>query len=115
MEDSERDKMAVFERQAQICKALSDPKRIMIIHALRDGERTVSDMVGELGLAQANLSQHLAVMRNLGLLRAERRGNNVYYSLSSARIVEACDIVRRVLVEQLEDGRKLAEGLAVRT
>ncbi|MFH0810970.1 MAG: metalloregulator ArsR/SmtB family transcription factor [Pseudomonadota bacterium] len=113
MED--RDSTAIFERQAQICKALSDPKRIMIIHALRDGERTVSDLVDDLGLAQANLSQHLAVMRNQGLLTAQRRGNNVYYWLTSARIVEACDVVRQVLVEQLEQGRKLASGLAVTT
>lgn len=113
MEDN--NKTLIYERQAQICKALSDAKRIMIIHALRDGERTVSDLVGELGLAQANLSQHLAVMRNIGLLTAQRRGNNVYYSLSSARIVEACDMVRQVLVEQLEQGRKLASGLALTT
>lgn len=102
----------IFERQAQICKALSDPKRIMIIHALREGEKTVSELVDELGLAQANLSQHLAVMRDRGLLVAQRRGNNVYYSLSSAKITEACDIVRQVLIEQLEQGRKLVRGMA---
>lgn len=102
----------IFERQAQICKALADPKRIMVIHALRGGEKTVSDLTGELGLAQANLSQHLAVMRDKGLLLAQRRGNNVYYSLSSSKIIEACDMVRQVLVEQLELGRKLAHGMA---
>mgnify|MGYP001563190435 CR=1 FL=1 len=113
MED--RDDTVIFERQAQICKALSDPKRIMIIHALRSGEKTVSDLVEELRVPQANVSQHLAVMRDRGLVVARRRGNNVHYSLSSDRIVEACDIVRRVLVEQLEQDRKLARGLAART
>jgi ArsR family transcriptional regulator, virulence genes transcriptional regulator len=106
------DRELVFARQAQICKALSDPKRIMIIHALRGGERTVSDLAGELGLAQANLSQHLALLRDRGLVVAQRRGNNVYYSLTSPRIVEACDLVRQVLVEQLEQGTRMASGLA---
>ncbi len=110
MED--KDRVMIFERQAQICKALADPKRIMIIHSLSRGEKTVSDLTGELGLAQANLSQHLAVMRDKGLLIAQRRGNNVYYSLSSSKIIEACDMVRQVLVEQLELGRKLAHGMA---
>ncbi len=109
MED--RDRALVFERQAAICKALSDPKRIMIIHALRDGEKTVSELIEDLGLAQANLSQHLAVMRDRGLVSARRRGNNVYYSLTSPMITRACDMVRGVLVEQLEQGGDLVKGM----
>ncbi|MEW6033616.1 MAG: metalloregulator ArsR/SmtB family transcription factor [Chloroflexota bacterium] len=108
MDERER---VLFERQAHICKALSDPKRIMIIHELREGERTVGDLVGALGLAQANLSQHLAVLRDKGLVVAQRRGNNVFYSLVSPKITEACDMVRQVLAEQFERSQELAGGL----
>lgn len=102
----------IFERQAQICKALSDPKRIMIVHALRSGERSVGDLMAELGMAQTNLSQHLAVLRDRGLVAAKRKGNNVFYSLTSDSIGEACDTVRRVLLDQLEASQRMATGLA---
>jgi len=101
----------IFERQAQICKALSDPKRIMIIHALRSGERAVGDLMAELGMSQTNMSQHLAVLRDRSLVTARRKGNNVFYSLTSASIGDACDTVRRVLLDQLEASQRMATGL----
>ncbi len=107
----DRNQRLIFEKQAQICKALSDPKRLMIVHELRSGEKTVGELVASLGLPQGNLSQHLAVMRERGLLVAQRRGNNVFYSLASSRISQACDIVRQVLTEQLEKSQLLADEL----
>ncbi len=85
---------------ANVCKGLADPKRLLIIQALRDGERTVSDLTNELGLPQANVSQHLAVLRDKGLVTARRQGNWVYYALSSKKIVEAMDLLREVMTER---------------
>ncbi|MFC1919276.1 ArsR/SmtB family transcription factor [Chloroflexota bacterium] len=102
----------IFEKQAQICKALSDPKRLMVVHELRDGEKTVGELMGSLGLPQGNLSQHLGVMRDKGLVVAQRRGNNVFYSLASPMISRACDIVRQVLTEQLESSQVLVNELS---
>jgi DNA-binding transcriptional ArsR family regulator len=86
---------------ASVCKGLADPKRLMIINALRDGERTVSDLVDELELPQANVSQHLAVLREKGLVAARKEGQFAYYSVTTPKIIEAMDLLREVMAEQI--------------
>jgi DNA-binding transcriptional ArsR family regulator len=86
---------------ASVCKGLADPKRLLIINALRDGERTVSDLVDELGLPQANVSQHLAVLRDKGLVHARKDGQFAYYSVTTNKIIEAMDLLREVMAEQI--------------
>ena len=97
--------------QAEICKTLADSKRLMILHELRGGEKAVGQLVVELGLPQANVSQHLAILRERGIVTARREGTNVYYSLASPKIAEACDLVREVLVDQLAQNQALASSL----
>jgi DNA-binding transcriptional ArsR family regulator len=63
---------AIFEMQAEICKTLTNPKRIEILNALKTDERTVTDLVNILGASKANVSQHLAVMRHKGILITRR-------------------------------------------
>ena len=103
---------ALYEMQAEICKTLADPKRLMILHELRNGERSVSQLIATLGLSQANISQHLAILRERALITGRRRGRSVYYSLANPKISEACDIVREVLRDQLERNHDLANFLA---
>lgn len=88
------------ELHAQICKGLADPKRLLILNALRDGERSVSDMCDELDLPQANVSQHLAVLRDRGLVDTRRDGQRIFYSVTSEKIVAAMDLLREVMQEQ---------------
>lgn len=88
------------ELYAQICKGLADPKRLLILNALRDEERSVSDLCEELDLPQANVSQHLAVLRDRGLAETRRDGQWVYYSVSSPKIIAAMDLLREVMHEQ---------------
>lgn len=87
---------------AHVCKGLADPKRLMIIDALRDGEVTVTDLVDALEIPQANVSQHLAVLRDKGLVESRRDGQWAYYSLTSSKIVAAVDLLRQVMHEQLD-------------
>lgn len=87
---------------AHICKGLADPKRLLILNALRDGERSVSDLVDELALPQANVSQHLAVLRDRGLVETRRDGQRVFYSVTSVKIVQAMDLLREVMHMQAE-------------
>ncbi len=87
---------------AHVCKGLADPKRLMIIDALRDGEVTVTDLVDALEIPQANVSQHLAVLRDKGLVESRRDGQWAYYSLTSAKIVQAVDLLRQVMHDQLD-------------
>ena len=86
----------MYELHARFCRGLSDPKRLLIIAALRGRERTVSQLASAAGARQANISQHLALMRHLGLVQARRVDNNVYYSLTDPRIGEAIDLLRAV-------------------
>ncbi|MEE8406215.1 MAG: metalloregulator ArsR/SmtB family transcription factor [Acidimicrobiia bacterium] len=85
---------------ASICKGLADPKRLLIINTLREGPMSVSEICEDLGLPQSNVSQHLAILRDKGLVVSKRDGQFVYYSLSSRKIVEAMDLLREVMAEQ---------------
>ena len=94
----------LYEMQAQLCKTLANPKRLEILDILkRDNEITVNALAEQLEIPKANTSQHLAVLRQAGVVNTRRDGINVYYSLRSARISEACALTRQILVERLEE------------
>lgn len=95
---------------AHVCKGLADPKRLLILNALRDGERSVSDLVDELSLPQANVSQHLAILRDRGLAVTRRDGQRVFYAVSSPKIIEAMDLLREVMHEQASLNPEMLEG-----
>lgn len=104
-------KKEVYELQAEICKTLANPKRIEIISALEDGELSVGDLVERLGITKANVSQHLAVLRQRRVVAARRAGVNIYYRINNPKILEACALMRAVLMEQLEETKRLAKRL----
>ncbi len=87
----------VMQVQSDICKALSDPKRLAILHALRESELSVGELAGHIGCHMPNVSQHLAVLRSAGLVAVRRDGNVAYYSLANPRILDACDIIFEVI------------------
>lgn len=91
----------LYQLHASVCKGLADPKRLLILNALRDGERSVSEICEAVDLPQANVSQHLAVLREKGLVVARKDGQWVYYSMSSPKIMQALDLLREVMSEQL--------------
>ena len=98
----------IFEIHADICKTLGNAKRIEIITALNDRELTVSELVEIMEIPPANVSQHLSVMKQKGILTSRREGNNVYYKVSNAKVIKACNLMREVLLEQLGEGQKIA-------
>jgi DNA-binding transcriptional ArsR family regulator len=100
--------MEVLKLQAELCKALSDPNRLHIIMELRGGERTVNELTDMLGLKQSNTSQHLAVLRRVGVVSPRRDGSAVYYRLANPKIAEACDLVHEVIAEQLKNHQLLS-------
>ena len=99
----------IFKLQSEICKMLSNPKRLQILHSLRDGEKTVSDLCVSTGLKQANVSQHLALMRQRNMVTERRAGNMVFYKISDERINKACDIMREVMLDQMSEDSKLVQ------
>jgi DNA-binding transcriptional ArsR family regulator len=91
----------LYQLQAEFCKGMAHPKRIRLLRTLKGGEKTVTELTKLTGISQANLSQHLALLRQFGLLRVRREGSNNYYSISDPRIVEACELVRSCIAEKL--------------
>lgn len=102
----------LFERHADICKTLSNPKRLEIINSLRDDkELTASQLLKVIEISKANLSQHMSVLIQKGVVKARRDGINVYYKLADDRITKACDIIREVLISRLENEAKVLEQI----
>lgn len=95
------EELRLWEMQADICQTLANPKRLQILNLLKGQELSVGAMVEALGVAKANLSQHLSVMRQKGILATRRQGTAIYYRLVTPRITEACKIMRQVLLEVL--------------
>jgi ArsR family transcriptional regulator len=89
------------ELHARICKGLADPKRLLILNALRDSELSVTELCEALELPQANISQHLGVLRDRGLVTSRRDGQWVFYSVTSDKIIQALDLLREMLAEQV--------------
>src|SRR3990172_9387968 len=93
--------MDIFDLHADICKTLASPARLRIIAALRDGEMAAGEIAKALGVRKTNVSQHLAVMRGKGIVHARRSGLNVFYRLTSPKVIQACELMREVLLEQI--------------
>lgn len=98
----------LFDLHARLCKVLTDPKRLQILAFLEEGRRSVNEMAIKLGSRPSTVSQHLALMRQSGLLTTERQGTTIYYSLAYPEILEACRIVHEILRKQLTAAGQLA-------
>ena len=86
---------------ANFCAALSDPNRLLILYALNDGPRNVTELATELGLNQPTTSRHLKVLRERGLVYTVRAGTVITYHLSDPRLIQALDLLRNVMRERL--------------
>jgi ArsR family transcriptional regulator len=98
----------IRELHAQICQALADPTRIMLLYAIAESPRNVGELAEVLGLSQPNVSRHLKVLRERGMATATREGVNVVYSLSDKRVIRALDLMREVLSDHLAQRAQLA-------
>jgi DNA-binding transcriptional ArsR family regulator len=91
----------IFQLHAEICKTFSNPIRLEIISKLRDGKKSVTEIAALTGVRQATVSQHLAVLRQRGVVSTKREGINVFYEVSNPKITTACDLMREVLFENI--------------
>ncbi len=105
MNDTDERTRERYRLHAEICKVLTDPKRLMLIEQLNEGERSVGDLASRLGCTLANASQHLAVLRSAGLVDTRREGTAVLYRLTEPEIVEACEIVQRIVFRRMRPSR----------
>ncbi len=92
----------IYTYHAEMCKVFSHPSRLEIINTLRNKEMTVSEIAKKLGVSIGNLSQHLSMMRERKILNSRKAGNRVYYRVANPKMLKAFDLLREILLEQIE-------------
>lgn len=99
----------LFELQAEMCRTLAHPVRLEMIDLLKDGELSGPELVEKLSLPKANVSQHLGVLRDAGLVEIRKQGVQIFAKLALAEIVDACGLVRQALASRLAADRQTSE------
>jgi DNA-binding transcriptional ArsR family regulator len=97
----------IYERQARICKAFAHPGRLQILELLGEGERRVAELQQSLGISKTGISQHMAVLKSVGVLSTRREGKQLYCFLAMPEVKQACQLVRKVLDAQIAASQRL--------
>ena len=101
----------LYEIHAEMCKVFSNSTRLEILNLLRDREMSVTELLEKTKLSQANISQHLSIMKSRGIVVSKRNGKNIFYRLTNPKIIKAFDIIREVLVDKIRENGKIAKRL----
>ena len=101
----------LYKIHAEMCKVFSNPTRLEILNLLRDKEMSVTELIEKTKLSQANIAQHLSIMKSKGTVISDRKGKNIYYKLTNSKIIKAFDIIKEVLTERLKKNGKIVEKL----
>ncbi|MBI2759488.1 MAG: winged helix-turn-helix transcriptional regulator [Chloroflexi bacterium] len=101
----------VLQLHAEICAGLADPNRILILYALSQSSRNVTELCNELEMSQPLVSRHLKVLRERGMVTPKRRGTVVVYSLGDKRLIKALDLLRAVMHANISRRAKLIQEL----
>ncbi len=99
----------IWSLQSEVMKILASPRRLEILHLLAEEPMEVGRLAEEMGITQPNVSQHLAVMRAVGIVEAEREGREVRYHLTDPEVIDACNLMRGVLMRRLARLGELSE------
>jgi DNA-binding transcriptional ArsR family regulator len=100
-----------YEIEAQLGRALGNPLRMEIMDLLRDGQLSVRDIASATSHPVTAISQSLAVLRNAGIVVAQRDRNNILYHIASPKITSVCDLLREVLQEQIGERARILDSL----
>ena len=101
----------LYKSHAKIWQGFSSPKRLEILNLLRDTELSVGQLARLANIRQANLSQHLGILREKGIVQTRRDGLKIYYSLTNRKIIAAFDIIREVLLDKLAHAEKISRNM----
>ena len=97
----------VYDMQVRICKAFANPNRLRMLDMLAKGEYSVSELQQALQITVPNVSQHLAILKNAGVVKTRREGKQIFCSLAIPEVKTACSLIRDVLRAQMRNGRDL--------
>ena len=101
----------LYKIHAEMCKVFSNPTRLEILNLLRDKQLSVTELIEKTKLSQANISQHLSIMKSKGIVTSNRKGKNIYYKIINPKIIKAFDIIREVLAEKLRKNGRIVKEL----
>lgn len=99
----------LYQLHAELCGTMANPKRLAILETLGEAERSVGAIAEALGISITATSQHLRVLRDKSVVTARKHGQTVYYSLSDPRMIQACHLIREILLDGIRDRGELAE------
>ena len=99
----------IYERQARICKAFAHPGRLQILDLLGDGEMGISELQSALGISKTGMSQHVAILKSVGVITTRRNGKQIYCSLAMREVKQACQLIRKVLHAQISGSHRLIQ------
>jgi ArsR family transcriptional regulator len=102
-----KQKKMLFEKQAEIAKAIAHPLRIAILDFLKDGEKCVCDIAAQIGSEQSNVSRHLSVMVKAGVLECRKEGLKVIYKLRTTCILDCFSCITTCLKQQAKENEKM--------
>lgn len=101
----------LYELHARMCQVFTSPKRLEILNLLKDKELSVGELSKLVKMRQANLSQHLSILREKGIVKTRRESTTIYYSLVNPKIIKAFNIIREMLLERLAQTEKLSQDI----
>jgi len=101
----------VSQLEADLCFALADPTRILMLYALDERSRNVTELTQELNITQPTASRHLKILRDRGLVQPNRQGVVIQYELNDRRLIQALDLLRSVLRDRLAYRANLMEEI----
>ncbi|MBI2656640.1 helix-turn-helix transcriptional regulator [Candidatus Woesearchaeota archaeon] len=101
----------LYSLHAEMCKVFSNSIRLEILNLLRNKEMSVTELIAKTKLSQANISQHLGIMKSKGIVESSRKGKNIYYKLVNPKIIKAFDIIREALAQKLKRDGKIVKNL----
>jgi DNA-binding transcriptional ArsR family regulator len=99
----------ITQLHADFCSALADSTRLILLYALADAPRNVTELTQDLGQPQPTISRHLKILRERGLVVATRQGMMVQYSLGDRRVIDALDILRSIMRDNIQQRASIIE------
>lgn len=101
----------IYRVKADFFKVLAHPARIRILEILREGERSVGDLVPEVGIESSHLSQQLGIMRRANLVQSRKEGSTVFYSVGDKELFDLLDVARAIITSSLSESQDLLDEL----
>ena len=96
----------ILKLQAELCKIFANDKRLEIINLLREKEMSTGELMQMTGLSKVSMSQHMNVLKSKGVIAVRREGVQLYYTIDNPKIIQASDLMKDVLFEQLRERQR---------